>query len=270
VDFGKITVSDLRALIDCLPLLEEEHRGAIELAREKPHLFESKLSGKIAWCHFYELPFQIHIAHMMVGFDLVDPIKEAASADRAIPSLIRFATEYEPEIADDELEELDEEQLKNFVHASYALATSIIKSLQCLLTFGCYINDFIAEVRMNGPGSDPALFNAIKIDPSVLGCPSVAARVSKAIMLNEDSFLSDLSKSINAPLKKREQANFQKMRLVLKVLAESNAQRLSDDELYKLFVTELRLYSGDSEKGDAKKSLSKFARTYRSKSTTEK
>lgn len=67
---------------------------------------------------------------------------------------------------------------------------------------------------------------------------------------------------------KREQANFQKMRLVFEVLHEVGASRLSDSQLHQLFVEELDLYSSNAKSGGNAKALRKFADTYMKRSTT--
>lgn len=263
MDFGKFTASDLRLLLEYLPQLEAQYQEATELANQKPHLFVYSAPHEIGWCNLYELPILEHISCMVVGFDMTDAVKGAARSAVPMRTLLHSIDKF-----DLEFDEVDKDEIEVFVKSCYTLATSVYKTIQCLLTFGCYLNDLIAQVRENVPGSDAALFNAVRIDPSVIGCPSVVARISRAAVLADTSFFNDLKRAINGPLAKRSQANFQKMRLVLQVLREANAPKLSDDELYRLFVKELALYAEDAERGDAKKNLNKFARTYRTKSTT--
>lgn len=264
MDLGKFKVTDLRMLLSYLPLLEQEHSEALELAHSNSHLFEES-SNSVFWCHLYELPFHEHLAQMIVAFGMAESIKSLAHSGATISNILELQTESEIESQDFIFENMSDDERRALVQSCFAWATSVKKSLQCLLIFGCYLNELIAKVRV---GCDLSLFNAIKIDVSVLGCPSVITRLSKAVMLNDLAFLAQLKRAINAPLEKRSQANFQKMRFVLKVLAESDAQKLSDDELYKLFVSELKLYAKDSKKGDAKKSLGKFVRAYQRNSTT--
>lgn len=52
------------------------------------------------------------------------------------------------------------------------------------------------------------------------------------------------------------------MRLIFRILSEAGATRLSNDQLYQLFVEELKLYTANSAGGGVEKSLRKFADTY--------
>ena len=58
------------------------------------------------------------------------------------------------------------------------------------------------------------------------------------------------------------------MRLILKVLSEAGATRLSNKQLYQLFVEELDLYTSNSMGGGVESSLRKFADTYMKKKAT--
>ena len=97
---------------------------------------------------------------------------------------------------------------------------------------------------------------------------SVSPRISKAALLKDNRFFAKLRAAINGKLAKREQANFQKMRLVFEILHEAGASRLSDSELHQLFIEELKLYSSNARGGGNAKALRKFADTYMKKSAT--
>ena len=58
------------------------------------------------------------------------------------------------------------------------------------------------------------------------------------------------------------------MRLVFEVLYEAGALRLTDKQLYQLFVEELKLYTANSKGGGSDKALRKFADTYMKKNAT--
>lgn len=142
---------------------------------------------------------------------------------------------------------------------------SLLNTLRCVLYHGCFLNELIERVRA---GDDKALFDAIRIDSTVISCPSASLRISKAALLQDNRFFAKLKAAINGKLAKREQANFQKMRLVLEVLHEAGATRLSDAQLHELFVEELKLYFGNAKGGGNDKALRKFADTYMRKNTT--
>lgn len=88
------------------------------------------------------------------------------------------------------------------------------------------------------------------------------------MLLEDQRFLAKLKGAFSGKFLKREQANFQRMRVILRVLSETGAGRLSDERLHELFVKQLRLYSSDSKRGDVKKNLRKFANQYMKIATT--
>lgn len=132
-------------------------------------------------------------------------------------------------------------------------------SFRSLQVFGLYLNDLIALVRQGGKAGDKALMQAIKIDPTVLGCPSVVQRLSRASIENDIGFFNSIKKAINGSLTKREQRTYQQMRVVLNVLHESGAVNLSPDDLYSLFHEELNLVRDEVGDGDVKGALKQFA-----------
>ncbi len=97
-------------------------------------------------------------------------------------------------------------------------------TLICVLYHGCFLNDLIERVRA---GDDKSLFDAVRVDATAIGCWPVVERISKAALIKDEEFFDALKNAINGPMAKREQANFQKMRLVLEVLHEAGATRLS-------------------------------------------
>ena len=139
--------------------------------------------------------------------------------------------------------------------------------MRCVLYHGCFLNELIARVLI-GKGSDKDLFDAIRIDPTVIGCKTAIERISKAVLLKDEDFLKKLKAAINGKVTKREQQNYQKMRLVFEILYEANSDKLDDQQLYDLFVKSLKLYSWNESQGGNAKALRKFADTYMKKQAT--
>jgi hypothetical protein len=101
-----------------------------------------------------------------------------------------------------------------------------------------------------------------------MGCPSVIAEIGRARLAGDKVFFTRLRNSIEGKLTKREQANFQKMRVIFQVLKETGAERLTDAQLYELFVNQLQLYASDKVRGDVRKNLRKLASQYLTKGAT--
>lgn len=268
-----ITAESLRIFLDFWPLVATQ----VEEAQQKLIEDKDKLLGddaaKFSWCHLYELPIQQHLAITLSGL-LQDEriqvwLKQITASSNQIAVL--------PEIAEqvnayfDEMEapsKVEVEELRPILAGFLGVSWSMFNSLRCVLYHGCFLNDLIERVRDDGDKSLKSLLDAVRIDPTVIGCKPVIERISKATLLRENRFFARLKAAINGKMGKREQANFQKMRLVFEVLHEAGATNLSDDQLHQLFVKELKLYSGNEKGGGNAKALRKFADTYMKKTST--
>ncbi|MDP1558191.1 MAG: hypothetical protein Q8K48_06310 [Candidatus Planktophila sp.] len=189
--------------------------------------------------------------------DWRNQIAESPGKIAALPSVSDQVDEHFNARTDPTEEEI--KALRPFLSAICAYFYSMQYSLFCILYHGCFLNELIERVRT---GDDKALFDAIRVDPMVIGCQSVIERISKARRLQDVDFLDELKKTQSGVSAKLKQANFQKIRLILKVLSEAGATRLTNEKLYQLFVEELNLYTANSKGGGSEKALRKFADTY--------
>ncbi|SDX54528.1 hypothetical protein [Nitrosomonas oligotropha] len=259
-----ITAQNLRAILELweqmVPKIEETMQTIIEI---NDKLFD-KESDSFSWCHLYELPVKDHInfnfpvllqEDQMVAW--CKQITESPGKITALPDVAKQVDEHFE--TRDSLTEEEIEAIRPFLHDYCAYFYSIQYSLLCLLYHGCFLNELIDRVRS---GDDEALFDAIRIDPTIIGCQSVNDRISKARRLRDQVFLDKLRKMQSGVTAKLKQANFQQMRLIFRILSEAGATRLSNDQLYQLFVEELKLYTANSAGGGVEKSLRKFADTY--------
>lgn len=271
-----ITADVLRTFLAYWPVFSKEAEDAQRMMIEDQDKFLGKEAELFAWCYLYELPFKQHIGAVNAGTlegyakilqeeNLADWHRQLANTPGQIAALPDVISQIEHHFDAQELSKADAEEMLPTLAAYLGMALSMYNSLRCVLYHGCFLNELIDRVRAN---DDKALFDAIRIDPTVIGCPSVSNRISKAALLRDDDFFTKLKAAINGTQAKRDQANFQKMRLVLEILHEAGASRLSDAQLHELFVEELKLYSGHAEGGGSAKALRKFCDTYMKKSTT--
>lgn len=273
-----ITANVLRTFLALWPTFSEAadeiHRVLID--------DQDKLLGTEAepfvWCHLYELPIKQHVdavsSMTLQGYSKILKEEDVSSWQRqllntpgqiaALPSLVS-QVHHHFEIQD--IGKMDAEEMLPTLAGYISLGLSIYNSLRCVLYHGCFLNELIERVRADDD-DDKALFDAIRVDPTVIGCQSVINRISKAALLREVNFFTKLKAAINGKQVKRDQANFQKMRLVLEILHEAGATRLSDAHLHELFVEELKLYTSNAEGGGSAKALRKFCDTYMKKSST--
>lgn len=271
-----ITAEDLRTFLDHWPKLSAEADEVQKMLIEDKDKMLGKDAESFAWCYLYEFPFRQHlnlanaaIVQGFSGFLSADQVKgwlkqiaDTPGQIVAIPGVYDQIGSYFDET---ELSEEDAKKLLPTFAGTFGIGLSIHNSLRCVLFHGCFLNELIERIRT---GDDKALFDAIRIDPTVIGCPSVSIRISKATLLQDKRFFAKLRASLKGKMAKREQANLQKMRLVFEVLYETGASRLSDSQLEELFVHELDLYDYDEIGGGKAKALRKFADTYMKKNST--
>lgn len=198
---SRITPADLRLLLTALPRLEVEEAEIRPLLIERRADFFASDCVPATWCHLYEHPFPEHVARIAVAFDAGDVIKECAAAARPIlaasayiQSLDEDNSEFTPE---------EKEDIRPSLGLVFGLLTSLLKSLQCLMAYGVYLNDLVAQVRQGTPKGDSALLKAVRIDPTVIGTPSINARMSRAVLEGDRKFLDAIKRAINAPLSKQ-------------------------------------------------------------------
>lgn len=252
---GKMTADDIRILLALLPRLEKEEQEARELLiSRRSKLFSSDCLPP-SWSHLYELTFVEHTARAVVAFGQQVELKQIAQAPnqvKAMASIVNSIDNDESEFSPEE-----KEAIRPQLGLILGVATSLLRSMHCLMAYGVYINDLIAVARSGGERGDKAIFKAIRIDPTIVGSPTVLARISQATLEDDKDFLKSVKKSINGGLSKQAQANADTIRLVLQVLDESGAENLSNDKLHKLFVEELKLYAAPAKAdiGDAAKGI---------------
>jgi hypothetical protein len=273
-----VTAEGLRLILGFLPSFFTEGEATRKILAEEPERFLGVDAQFIGWNRFYEVPFRQHSLFILglymqneeeglpTRVDIENWLKQVTDSPGQVGAI--------PDVAEqinsffDKLEmpsEEEAEEIRPYLAQILAFSVSLMNSLRCVLYHGCYLNELIDRVRA---GDDKALFDAIRIDPTVIGCAPVSTRISKAYLLEDHRFFASLKAALNGRIAKREQANFQKMRMVLEVLHEAGATRLTDDQLHELFVEELKLYSGNAKGGGNAKALRKFADTYMKKTAT--
>lgn len=268
-----ITAQNLRAFLELWPLLAiriEDTKKTVNDCNDR--LFDGE-NEDFSWCYFYELPTKDLVDLLCANLlqfvsleQILSWFKQISDCPGNIGSLPEiwnqvhehFDVRPNPTIVDLESFRLSLMEIS-------AVFIAVQYSLLCVLYHGCFLNELIERVRN---GDNKALTNAIKIDASIIGCPTIVQKISKATRLQDVKFFAKLKSAINGNKEKLKQVNFQKMRLVFEVLYEAGALRLTDKQLYQLFVEELKLYTANSKGGGSDKALRKFADTYMKKNAT--
>lgn len=263
--YANFSAADLRLLLTFLPQFESE-------LGQVPQLFSGSATDNFttenlpfAWCVLYEMSPIKHFSLAFAALGLAGELQQVAAGDNAIQKMEELSNAVDGLLAK-EVERLPEDQKEAFTAHALAIAMSMMHSLRCLLVYGRYLNELIEEAREGAPNlRDKALLNAIRIDPTVVGCPTAISRISRAVVLKDQQFLTKLRSAMSGKLGASESSTYQKLRLVLQVLHESGGVNLNDDELQNLFVKELDIYA---DSAGASKNLSEFTRKFKKKKST--
>lgn len=268
-----ITAQNLRAFLRLWPLVAIGIEETKKTINDFGDQFIDKKDDEFSWCHFYEKPskdLMVLLYANLLPFVSLEQILGWSKQMSDCPGNIGVL----PDIYDQIQNHFDSKPnptkddlkaLSPYLPEISAVFIAVQYSLWCLLYHGCFMNELIERARR---GDNKALIDAIKIDTSVIVCPTAVGKISKATRLQDTEFFSELKTAIDGKKEKRSQPNFQKMRLVFEVLYEAGALRLTDKQLHQLFVEELKLYTANSKGGGSEKALRKFADTYMKKNTT--
>lgn len=268
-----ITAQDLRAFLELWPLFMVDIEEAKKTINNSSDRLIDKGDEEFTWCYFYELSTKDLIVLLCTGLlqfvsleQILGWFKQMSHCPGNIGAL--------PDIWNQVHEHFDARQnptkddlqsLRPSLPDISAAFIAVQYSLLCVLYHGCFLNELIERARN---GDSKALIDAIKIDTSIIGCPTAVGKISKAARSQDVKFFAKLKSAINGKKAKLKQDNFQKMRLVFKVLYEASALRLTNKQLYQLFVEELELYTANSKGGGSEKALRKFADTYMKQNAT--
>ena len=139
------------------------------------------------------------------------------------------------------------------------LAWVLWANLEAVARYSRTINEMLAaSVR----GDKKAFFDALSVDSQIVSLPECLASLRLGQLVGDQSFAEEVFKSISGPHKAR--LVYPKLRWAAYMLRDQGAfEACSQDEIYELIVQRLKLYGGDSEHKDAKKSLFMLFREWR-------
>lgn len=255
-EYGKLSGDQLRQLAELLPQLESLSREFRESLKSDPKAREAIYEEPLWWAPLYELPYEQHLALFLTAMGLDKFVVAAAATSDPQQKILEAAK-------DDSL--VDQAKLPEGMKLGELIGFvfSLGRSLESLLVWGRYLNELVSAAR---EGDDASLFRAVRIDPSVVSCPSVAARISRAVLLSDIKFLRALRSAMEGRTQK--QAKYLRaVRLAFQALHEGGVSAISDKKLRALFIDRLGVYK-DSPLGSPEKALRKHFQAAKRKSTT--
>ena len=255
-EFGKLSHEQFSKLVSRLPEVRGQMRELPALLREKKDRLKTILGeGGYSWGTIYERPFLEQMALLFVLIGLHLPLKEAAQSEDPQEVVLGWGD-------DDSLLDTWFDANEHQIEKKYLLWMAIVLQRN-ILSIMLYHKSMGALVDLVRQGDDRALFDAVRVDRSVLLAAPCADRLSKAEMLNDKEFLLHLRSAIRGPTKKHMEA-IQDLRYSIVALRECGFDRFSDGDLERLFIR-TRLYPNS---GGALKNLRKHIYLARRLSTT--
>jgi hypothetical protein len=261
----KLTADDLRFLLENVDKLDDELNSFRNEIALEPDSF-NQLKSPIFWSHFYELDFYQFVALAIISFDATDDLKKVVDDGYRVgltnlsnSILKNLDNQYSCAKSDEAL-----------IVAQNAMCVGFVMMLcvKSMMVYGYYLNDLIKIARDNKASrkGDDALLKAIRIDPSIVACPTAASRISYAVLMDDTKFIKKMQNALTGKLGTRDSKNYQKMRFVLQALYEAGAYSLNDNDLIELFVRKLNIYS--DTQNTAGKNLQEFAYKFKNQKST--
>lgn len=234
-EFGKLTVDQFRHLIKTLPEVRNNMKELPELIRSVPRKkIDDMLKEGFCWSFVYELPFLDSLALLVLSLGRAEQLKSVAQA----PDPQQAALEW---LKDDDLDDWNGGHDGLFEMCDViGLTVALQRNILSIMLYHRPLSALVEEVRQKADWQD-AFFKAVRIDRSIISCPTFSARLARAELEHDKLFFLHLRSALKGPSKKHWEA-YQDLRYALCVLREIGFEQMSDAQLEDLLVHKLKLY----------------------------
>lgn len=235
-EYGKLSLEQFKQLVSELPEIRSQ-------MKELPDILDSAPSEKIKevldqglyWADLYELSFQESLALLICALGCHQELHEAAQSDDPTQAAFSMFQNVEFEGWKGGLGGLFE------IGDILALFTVLQRNILSIMLFHRTLDALVDEAR---EGNDDSFFNAVRIDRSIMTCPTFALRIAKAEIKSDKKFFIRLRNSLKGPSKKYWE-RYKDLRYAFFILRESGFNQMSDAQLEELLVDQLKLYPND-------------------------
>jgi hypothetical protein len=233
-EYGKLSLDQFKRLLSFLPeILDQQTEIQKAFRSASSAKLEEVIGEGLYWAHIYELSLVEHLALVAQALGIGEFIVAAAAS----------SDPQEVVIADLERDESDQ-VTANAESTMYtksdvvSLVLSVQYTIKSITVYGRSLSVLIAEVK---GGNDDSLFKAIRVDRTAIANPTIAGRIARAELMGEKRFFDRLRSALKG-LSKKHWAGREKLRYTMAALRELGPDQLSDDELERLLVKELKVY----------------------------
>jgi len=232
--YGKFTLEQLKQFKDLVhdtrnlaPSLEQVINEA------DPQKLKAIVGENFSWFHYYEMSFIDHMAWGTLILNWQDDLRHAAQSEDPQQAFFDFMNSLDP----------DEDWQGGFQgrfekRDLLALVVSTIKTIKCIMVHQKSLSTLIEEVRQ---GNDNALFNAVRIDRTMVACPTIVHRISIAEMQGDNKFFLRLKSALKGPSRKH-WVGLEELRFMMHTIVDTGADQLTGENIEQLFVEHLKLY----------------------------
>lgn len=257
-EYGKLSLEQLKRITKEMPEVRQQMQELPTLIRSTPRdKIDAILDKEFYWAEVYELQFHEQMAIMFFALGRVQKLLEMAKAPDPEQAVIDWMD------SDDGSDwNGGEGGLFEKKHV-LALTVAMQRNILAIMLFHRTLNKMVEEVRA---GKDESLFQAIRVDRSIVACPTFADRIARAEIENDKQFFLHLRSSLKGPSKKLWEA-YKDLRYALYMLRELGFDKMSDAQLEDLLVHKLKLYPNVPS---ARKNLRKQVNESKKISTTRK
>jgi hypothetical protein len=232
-EFGKLTTEQFKSLIQTLPEIRKESSSLAEAVRNIPEdRFNEMLKKDFYWALVYELSFVEHLSFLLLALDKLEFIKSVSKSADPTKCLL------------DSLETDDDYQWNGGWNGLFdkqdlvGLVYSLQRTILSIMIYQKTLNQLVEEVRQ---GLDDSLFDAVRLDRSIVAAPTIAARIARAELRQDKRFFERLRSAIKGPSQKHWEA-YKDLRFALYTLRDLGFDNLTDDQLVDLLVNQLKVY----------------------------
>lgn len=235
-EYGTLTLEQFRRVVKALPEVRGQMNELAGTIRSTPkETIKEILDKNFYWAEVYELTFPEHLALLFFALGKAKKLMEIKNLEDPQEGMLRWLAEQ-----DDEDWSGGEGGLFEKKHV-VGLVVALQRTILSIMLYHRTLPALVQQVRDGGEEADEAFFKAVRVDRSILACPTFADRLAKAELVNDKVFFLHLKSALKGPSKKHWGA-YHDLRYALYMLRDLGFDQISDVQLEDLLVHKLKLY----------------------------